>query len=589
VKPRFKRQLKNRKSRLLAACVFCVALPMAAWGQAYDRIAPSMPPPSSAPTLAAPSLVPPEPASARPILPALKAIVYANGPAALASNGLPLSAAGPSEISAPGLPLLESGAFQEKIRPFLNMPVTLDALNRIAALTLSWYRAHGQPFVDISIPPQNINNGLVQVVVTDYRVGDITVSGNRWFSSNLIAHASGLEPGQGLTINGLQNDLSWLNQNPFLTVNAVFQPGGTTGVTNINLQATDQFPLRVYAGYDNLGVKSLGVNEWFMGFNWGNAFGLGQILSYQLTRSFTGRYTGHSISDVIPLPWQGNKLLIFGSYELQRPEIAEGFDDLGRSGQASIRYVRTLPNFSWLTQDVQLGYDFKTTNTNLDFGGDAIFNSIAEIDQFVLTYDGNETDRYGQAAIENDFIWSPGGLTSANNTASFETFVPYATSHYVYDRIGLTRTTNLPWHFSWVARLMAQFSNENLLDSEQLSAGGPTSVAGYPTNTALGSNGEMINMTVFAPAFSPSQYLGLHLPIQNQVQVGAFWDYAHLYQDHAIPDEINQVDLASVGLELNCAAGQDANVQFVMGWQLRNAPYTEKHGGFGQVSVVIGY
>jgi hemolysin activation/secretion protein len=338
-----------------------------------------------------------------------------------------------------------------------------------------------------------------------------------------------------------------------------------------------------------LGVPSLGQNEWFIGFNWGNAFGLGQILSYQLTRSFTGRYTGHSISDVIPLPWQGNKLLVFGSYEEQRPDIAEGFDDLGRSGQASFRYVRTLPNLSWLTHDVQLGYDFKTTNTNLEFGGFSVFDSSAQIDQFVLTYDGDETDRYGETSIENDFVVSPGGLTGANTTAAFETIVPYATAHYVYNRFGFTRTTYLPYQFSWVARVLTQYSNSNLLDSEQLAGGGPGSVAGYPTDTALGSNGELINMTIFAPAFSPSRLLGLHAFPDDQVQLGAFWDYANLYQDHAIPDQQNHVNLASTGLDLNYSAGQDVNVQFAMGWQLRNAPGTTKHGAFGQVSVVIGY
>jgi hemolysin activation/secretion protein len=83
--------------------------------------------------------------------------------------------------------------------------------------------------------------------------------------------------------------------------------------------------------------------------------------------------------------------------------------------------------------------------------------------------------------------------------------------------------------------------------------------------------------------------LGLHVPFQNQAQIGAFWDYANLYQDHAIPNEQNHVNLASIGLDLNYAAGEDANVQFAMGWQLRDAPGTTKHGGFGQVSVVIGY
>jgi hemolysin activation/secretion protein len=572
------------------ACAAALALStVAAHAQAYSRIAPNVPPGQLTPAVVPAPVPPPLPTSSQIILPALKGIVYVASPSALVSTGLPLSAAGPTGVAATDLPLLSRPEFQDQVRPFIGKPVTMDALNELARVTQNWYRANGQPFIDVSIPPQNIDNGLIQIVVTNYRVGKVEVSGNKWFSTTSISRASGIVPGQTLTVNGLEGDLNWLNQNPFLTVNAVLQPGAATGTTNVNLQATDQFPLRVYAGYDNEGVPSLGINEWDIGFNWGNAFNLGQILSYQLTRSFNGRFTGHSISDVIPLPWQDNKLLVFGSYEEQKPGLGEYFSDLGRSGQASFRYVRTLPNLSWLTQDVQLGYDFKTTNSNLEFGGFSVFNSSAQIDQFVNTYDGDETDPYGETAVENDFILSPGGLTGANTTAAFETIVPYATSHYIYDRFGFTRTTNLPYRFSWVARLLAQVSNQNLLESEQLAGGGPGSVAGYPTDTALGSNGELINMTVFAPAFSPTQLLGLHVPLYNQAQIGAFWDYANLYQDHAIPNEQNHVNLASVGLDLNYSAGQDANVQFAMGWQLRDAPGTTKHGGFGQVSVVIGY
>lgn len=346
--------------------------------------------------------------------------------------------------------------------------------------------------------------------------------------------------------------------------------------------------MRVYAGYDNVGVTSLGKNEWDVGFNWGNAFDLGQILSFQLTRSFSGRFTGESISDTIPLPWR-DKILIFGSYEQQTPFIAQNFNDLGRSGQASFRYVTTLPSLSWLTQDVQLGYDFKTTNSNLEFGEFNVFNQSAQINQFVLTYDGTETDHYGQTTVENDLIVSPGGITGANNTANFEAIVPGATSHYVYDRLGVIRTTALPEGFAWGARMLAQLSNENLLDSEQLAAGGPGSLSGYDTDTALGSNGVLINQTITAPAFSPAALVGLHLPVADQAQLGAFWDYAHLYQDHQIPNTPDRVDLASVGVTLAYTTADHIDVQFAMGRQLHVAPGETKCGTFGQVSVMASF
>ncbi|MBS0967259.1 hypothetical protein JK165_14495, partial [Acetobacter okinawensis] len=35
----------------------------------------------------------------------------------------------------------------------------------------------------VSIPPQNISNGVVQIVVTEYRLGTVKTAGNHWFSN----------------------------------------------------------------------------------------------------------------------------------------------------------------------------------------------------------------------------------------------------------------------------------------------------------------------------------------------------------------------------------------------------------------------
>ncbi len=581
-------KLESRLTLLIFGLALSSVIPVKAEAQVYQRIAPNIPPANPIQTINAPKAPAPLPSSSAAILPALKGVVFVPGPSGLTKAGLPISAAGQNGIEARQIPLLQTPNFTVNIQPFIGRPMSLDALNKIAKLTLDWYRTHGHPFVDIAIPPQNINNGLVQVLVTEYKVGDVTVTGNHWFSKLSIKNSSGLKRGQTLSVGQLNVDLAWLNDNPFKTVNAVFSPGATAGTTNVDLRTKDEIPFRIYGGYDNEGVPSLGKNEWDIGFNWGNAFGLDQILSYQFTRSFSGRFTGNSISDTIPLPWR-DKILIFGSYEQQTPLINEYFSNLGRSGQASFRYVHTLPSFSWLSGDLEAGYDFKTTNSNLEFGGFQIFNNSAQINQFVLTYDGNERDSYGQTAVENDLIISPGGLTGANTTNAFESLVPYATSHYVYDRIGVTRTINLPYRFSSVSRAIVQFSNENLMDSEQLAGGGPDSVSGYDTDTILGSQGELLNQQILAPSFSPNQLAGLPLKADNIAQLGVFWDYANLYQVHQIVYTPKRAELASVGLTLHDTIGLYSNVQFDMGWQLRNAPGVVKRGAFGQVSVVVGF
>jgi hemolysin activation/secretion protein len=578
---------------LIAMLLACTAIWVnPTYAQDYARIAPRVPSATEAPS-AEPPAAPSSPsspsgaASNRVVLRALKGLVFVPSLATLQKDGLPPSSAGPGRIAASGLPLLADPAFIRQVRPFLGRPLDLADLQQISRLARNWYRAHGRPFVSVTVPPQNVSTGVVQVVVTEYRVDRVQVKGNRWFSSHTLAAESGLAPGQTLTLPGVQQDLNWLNANPFRTVTTVFQPGSEPGATDVVLQTQDRLPVRVYSSFDNAGVPSLGLGEWTVGGIWGDAFGLDQQLSYQFTRSVDGRYDAHALSWTAPLPWR-DKLLIFGSYEQEAPDIGPTFGETGHSGQASLRYVHTLPWLPWLTEDVEIGYDFKTTNNNLEFGGLRVFANQVEVDQFPLMYEAALTDPYGQTTLESQLVISPGGLTGGNSTLAFQAALPGSRADYLYGRIGMTRVTRLPQRFSWVTRAMGQFSDRNLMYSEQLGAGGPESVRGYYTDAALGSEGVLVSEEIRTPALSLSRLLAHSSRARDQVQPGVFWDYAHVSQPEPVPNQINEADLSSIGLDLHLAVGRYLNLSFDIGWQLRNAPGLANRVALGDFSTVAG-
>ncbi len=552
--------------------------------QDYDRVAPNLPAKTQSPELVPPPTPLPTTSSQKPLLAALRGLVFVAGAKHVIATGVPITAAGSSGIDVSQVPALNDARFGTQLTAFLGRPVTLADLEHIKAQTMSWLRAHQHPFVDVTIPPQNIANGVVQVLVTEYRLKHINVKGARYFSPSLIEETSGLQSGQTLSLDDLQTDIDRLNRNPFLNVDAVFQPGDQTGETDLTLNAHDRLPLRFYAGYDNLGVRSLGVPESNFGANWGNVFGTGQILSYQLTRSLSGRYTSHSVSDTIPLRW-GDQLLIFGSYGVQQPAMAEIFHDLGHSGQASIRYVHLLPRAHRFTEDLQAGYDFKTTDNNLEFAGFEVFARTAEVDQFPLIYDGSLSDRAGQTAVQNMLVLSPGGLTPNNNTAALSTLVPGSKANYIYNRLLVTRTTLLPKGFSAVTRVTLQASQSNLPYSEQVGGGGVGSVRGYYTDTALGSNGQMFSQEIRLPAFAIARTFDRNAEWGGKTQLGVFYDYANLRQVTPIPDVQNKVDLASVGFLARYSLSRYIDVQYDMGYRLRKAPTVPSLGAYGQISL----
>lgn len=569
------------------------AMPGLAHAQAYPRIAPRLPAASQPPSLPPPANTTLQPQSNAPLLPSLRGVVYLSSAAALTPAGLQVTSLPASRIEAPGLPLLDRPGFAAKIAPLLDKPISFASLAALQRDAQLWYVAHGQPFVDVTLPPQNIDTGVVQIIVTSYHAGTITVSGNRWFASRLITRESGLIPGADLALDPLRDDLAFLNQNPFRTVTILFIPGAATGVTNVQFQETDRLPLHIYASFDNQGVANLGRDEWSVGGTWGNAFGQDQLLSYQFTRTALNRYTAHALNWTIPLPWQ-DKILLFGAYATERPEIGPFFNETGHSGQASFRYIHTLPDLEpaqtiRLTEDLQLGYDYKTSNNNLEFGGVSVFAGAAAIDQFPLIYDLTETDPHGQTQFSNALFASPGNLTAGNTRAAFTTNEARASPRYVYDNASFTRVTFLPAGFTLTSRLLGQAATTNLLYSEQLGLGGAGTIRGTITDTALGSTGLLISQELRAPVFSLSHLLHLARPRPDTEQLGAFWDDGHVAQPHRIAATHNTADLASIGLDLHASLGPNASLSFDIGWQLRPPPGTTKRGAFTDLSVVVGY
>src|ERR1700753_467472 len=252
----------------VAAMLLAAALPGLAYGQAYERVAPKTlpenpppPPPTDTPQVS------PLPSTDQVVLPSLKGLVFVPDPAALCKEGLP----GATGVSAPGLPLLSDPGFTAKVSPYIGRKVTMGDLDKIAQAVTGWYKDHDQPFMSVTIPPQNITAGTIQVVVTQYRIGAVTAEGNNWFSSELLVRESGLVPGRTLTLNGVQEGLERLNSNPFRSVNTVFQPGADTGTTDVVLKTEDRLPLRLYASFDNAGTANLGRGESGVGMNGGTA------------------------------------------------------------------------------------------------------------------------------------------------------------------------------------------------------------------------------------------------------------------------------------------------------------------------------
>jgi hemolysin activation/secretion protein len=555
----------------------------------YDRIAPKQPAayppanPNAVPTVGTASKGNPH----QVLVKHLNALVFVPTPQAVVKSGLSAHGIDLGKVTPPA-----PEDFASKFMPYLGQPMTRGGLNDMVKSIIVYYRDHHHPVVDVAVPAQDITNGVLQVVVLEARVGNVTVAGNRWFSSSEIRDGVSVQPGDTIDSEQLQANLDFLNQNPFRTTDVVYRPGEKFGLTDLTLQTRDRFPARVFAGYEDSGDIETGIDRYFAGFNYGDLFGLGQQLNYQYTTS--GNFDSlraHSGSYVIPLPWE-HTLTFFGSYVDTKGQLPSLFGVTGRSYQVSGRYSVPLPTFSIskvnYKQSIAAGFDYKYNDNSLEFGNALAAGTLYTVDQFVLAYDGAESDPWGSTTIDENLYLSPGGWGSNNNDAAFSNAHAGATADYVYNTLVLERLTRLPADWSLILRGTLQTSNANLVPSEQLGFGGYDTVRGYDEREVNTDDGFIFTTEVRSPTISAGDLLHL-APFKDQLQFLAFWDYGSASNHAPLPGESNEIPLSSLGVGLRYSINTYLSVRYDYAFQLLNTGFDNDHGSRSDIGVVISY
>ncbi|HEX3808086.1 MAG TPA: ShlB/FhaC/HecB family hemolysin secretion/activation protein [Rhizomicrobium sp.] len=533
------------------------------------------------------------------LLPSLKGLRFVDAVAKVDANGsaiMGVTVDGPNILYSPGI--------LQRLQAFIGKPLVKSDLQRITKTVSDWYATRNRPYVDVEFPEQDVSTGVLQVVVTEFRAGNIKVKGNGWFSSSLILSDIRLQPGDPIDARKLNDDVAYLNQSDFRDVRIVLEKSDKIGATDLVVETNDSFPLRFSAGYANNGTPVVGRDRWNAGITWGNAFWLDQQISYQFTSSTDfwlhptdvpvelgkSEFADHSGSWTIPLPWR-DRIIFFGDYAQVRPDLGPDLGDVGTNWQASVRYDAPITLKNWPLQEVQLGFDFKRSNNNLEFGGFQISNSQTDIDQFVLSYGTAIPDSWGQTKFSDRLAYSPGDLSSFNNDIAFQpsqthSGTPYAKANYVYNDFSVNRLTRLPADIGLVTRLEAQYSSANLLPSERLAAGGADSVRGYDPYAASGTIGYLFSQEVRSPVYTPLADLFGSKSIDDKLQFDAFYDFGYVRDRFITPGDKRSYYLDSAGAGFQYAVGRYLSLKIDYGFRLRKLSGVSK-GGLVQATVTL--
>jgi len=511
----------------------------------------------------------------RELLPALKGVVMR-----LKQDEVTLEAPAEGGVQVADSEVMRDADFKEMVAAHLGKPVSMRSLQALTREVILFYRDQGMPVVDVVLPEQDISNGVLQILVIEGRLGNVEVTGNKYFKSERIADEIRLPQGELIHSEPLLDDVNWINQNPFLTVRPVFTRGEKVHTTDLLLQVEDRRPFQIYGGYEDSGNDLTGQNRYLAGFNWGNVFGIGHQFNYQFTTSDDiGDLQAHAASYIIPLPWR-HRLNFFGSYV--STDLTSGpFNIEGESIELGMRYRLPLPGFGEFTHGAYTGVDYKRSSNALEFGVLPTADTTTEIMDLVLGYEAGYKDSNGFTSLDLSVVYSPGGLFDHDNDEDYAASREGAESDYVYFELRASRISRLPWGMSLSNSINAQWSETPLLASEQLSAGGYSSVRGYDERELnLTDNGFIARNELRLPQIDAKW--------GTQIQFLGFIDYALL---QAAEGDVMRADGSLEQTVQMCSVGPGVRVAISKNFTLRadyGVQLIDTHSSAGEGRFHIG-
>jgi hemolysin activation/secretion protein len=471
-----------------------------------------------------------------------------------------------------------AAAIQARVAPFLGQRLSRKLIADVQLAIADVYRDAGRPFVSVTLPPQEVTSGVVQIRVIPLRLGRVTIRGANPALEARIRDNVRLPSGGPIDARRLEGDLEHLNRSPFTRVEAVFGPGTDLGLTDLTLQVTEGKPWQVYGGYANSGTRLTDRNRVFTGA----VFAIADVLaSYQVTGSpdfwaqngnllphpTTARYMSHAARVDIPVAWRTSINLV-GDY-VQTNERPTEVRLRTQVAEAGAFYRTAAANLAPVAfGNVFAGAEVKRLMRETYMTEVFVGETKAEVFQLVGGWNGTWADRYGTNGLDVRLKVNPGGVLPHNNSTDWIIYSAGRVSdvHTTLAAISYNRLTPLPWGLSLATQFVSLIGDKALPDTERVAVGGAYAVRGYVIEDGVVDRAFILRNALYLPSFNL-----LTAPVADRVAPFGFFDVGHgrdlFTQRHT--------DLASVGAGFDYQLGSYLRSNLSVGYALRDGANTE--------------
>jgi len=445
-----------------------------------------------------------------------------------------------------GNTLYTNERLREELAPFTGSGKSSADVEKARDALEKFYHDEGYPTALVNIPEQTIGGGVVTLQVIESRIGKVTVTGNRYFSTGqILAGLPSLAPGEILYAPALQRDLVKLNGNPDLKVVPSVIPSKEVGVIDVALKVEDHLPLhgnlelndRNSANTTELRLSAL--------VKYDNLWHKEHSLSfqYQVSPQDTHEVQVYSSSYIMPLPWDKDQHLVIYGVHSDNNTNAKEFNVVGSGSTVGLRYLAPLAPRDGYSHNLTAGFDYKKFDSTLNLSDNSSEPTKSPIHYFpfLFGYSAALADEYGATQLNATLNFAFRGLFTEQSDFEEKRFKGKA--NYVFLTAGVERSQKLPAGMGLYLKLDGQLASEPLVDNEEYAAGGMESVRGYLESQELGDNALHGTLEILGPDLAETFNLGDRFLISPYL----FADFASIWVKSPLPGQDDHALLYGVG------------------------------------------
>jgi len=420
------------------------------------------------------------------------------------------------------------------------------------------YHKRGYTTVHVTVPEQELENGIVRFVIIEARITSVKVEGNKFFDEkNIRRSIPALREGELPDIDKISTSIKVANEHPAKKIRMQLEPGEDEREITADLKVIDEKAWKISLMGDNTGNEATGVSRAGVLLQYNNLFNLDHLatLQYITSPEKADKVSILGFGYRIPLYAFGDSIDLYASYsDVDSGTIYAGTSNIQVSGRGvsfGARYNQNLTRIGSYEHKLSYGLDYRKYQNNATVSDTLNMDTDVTVRPVSLTYAGNFQFNHGQTGFNMSLIRNiPGSGGMNGRDEDLQRVRAGASANYTILRYGANFIYAFPTDIQLHLLFNGQYTDDLLILGEQFGLGGASSVRGFQEREVSDDRGNSGTVELYSPDICSLINIS-----KANFRMLAFYDVGEVSRVSPLPSEESYTLISSVGTGARLALG----------------------------------